>query len=178
MRKALTQKTRFEVFKRDSFTCIYCGGKPPTIILEVDHIIPVAKKGTNDIDNLATSCFSCNRGKSANELTSIPLTVEEKLKISKEKEKQYKEYKSHHLSIDKRLNNEVLMVEDIYRTHHNGWEFNEHFKITVKKFIQRIGIIECINRMEYSCAKFNYDEDISLKYFCGMCWGFIRDNEL
>lgn len=31
---------RFEVFKRDNFTCRYCGQAPPTAILEVDHIIP------------------------------------------------------------------------------------------------------------------------------------------
>lgn len=62
-RKALSQKTRFEVFKRDSFTCQYCGATAPTIALQVDHIEPVAKGGSNEIINLITSCFSCNSGK-------------------------------------------------------------------------------------------------------------------
>jgi len=60
---ALSKKLRFEVFKRDSFTCQYCGRKAPDIILEVDHIQPVAKDGKDTITNLITSCFECNRGK-------------------------------------------------------------------------------------------------------------------
>lgn len=62
-RKPLSKKIRFEVFKRDKFTCQYCGGKAPDIVLHVDHIDPVAEGGTNDIFNLVTSCSSCNWGK-------------------------------------------------------------------------------------------------------------------
>lgn len=50
-----------EVFLRDNFTCKYCGkigGK-----LEVDHAIPVFRGGTNNLDNLVTSCMNCNRKK-------------------------------------------------------------------------------------------------------------------
>ena len=62
-RKAIPKKVRFEVFKRDKFTCTYCGRKAPDVVLEVDHIIPVAEGGKNDIMNLTTSCRDCNRGK-------------------------------------------------------------------------------------------------------------------
>jgi len=68
-RKPLSKKIRFEVFKRDSFTCQYCGRKSPDVILHVDHLDPVAKGGTNDILNLVTSCEECNQGKS-----DIPLS--------------------------------------------------------------------------------------------------------
>ena len=61
----MSKKLRFEVFSRDSFTCQYCGISPPDANLHVDHIIPVAAGGTNDIDNLATACQSCNTGKGA-----------------------------------------------------------------------------------------------------------------
>lgn len=68
-RKALTKKLRFEVFKRDSFTCQYCGRKAPDILLHIDHIEPVAKGRTNDILNLITSCVDCNSGKSDRQLS-------------------------------------------------------------------------------------------------------------
>lgn len=48
-RKNITKKMRFDVFKRDTFTCQYCGRVAPDVVLEIDHIKPVAKGGTNDI---------------------------------------------------------------------------------------------------------------------------------
>lgn len=63
-RKSLSKKTRFEVFKRDSFKCQYCGSTSPDVILEVDHIKPASEGGGNDLINLITACFDCNRGKS------------------------------------------------------------------------------------------------------------------
>lgn len=62
-RKSITKKLRFEVFKRDSFKCQYCGRTAPDVVLNVDHIKPVAEGGDNDITNLITSCFDCNMGK-------------------------------------------------------------------------------------------------------------------
>lgn len=49
------------VFKRDNYTCQYCGkfgGK-----LEVDHIFPFSKGGSDSLENLTTSCQKCNRQK-------------------------------------------------------------------------------------------------------------------
>ena len=67
-RKPIGKRTRFEIFERDKFTCQYCGRMPPEVMLEVDHIIPVSKHGTNDPENLRTSCFDCNRGKLTKEI--------------------------------------------------------------------------------------------------------------
>lgn len=69
-RKNIPPRVRFEVLKRDSFTCTYCGAKSPGVVLQVDHIDPVAAGGGNEIDNLTTSCSKCNGGKGA-----VPLTV-------------------------------------------------------------------------------------------------------
>jgi len=57
---------RFEVFKRDKFTCQYCGAKGGR--LEVDHVTPLCQGGTDEIENLKTACFNCNRGKSGTAL--------------------------------------------------------------------------------------------------------------
>ncbi len=62
-RVALGKKARFGIFHRDSFTCQYCGGRPPDCVLVVDHIRPVAEGGDNDPMNLITSCMACNAGK-------------------------------------------------------------------------------------------------------------------
>lgn len=62
-RENISPSLRYDVFRRDNFTCQYCGRKAPTVELHVDHIIPVAKGGTNDFNNLITACYECNRGK-------------------------------------------------------------------------------------------------------------------
>lgn len=71
-RKAISKGTRFDVFHRDGFTCQYCGRRPPDILLEIDHIMPVAEGGSNAFDNLVTACSDCNLGKSAKLLEHPP----------------------------------------------------------------------------------------------------------
>lgn len=80
-REAIGQKMRMEIFKRDSFTCQYCGRKAPDVILQVDHIHPVAKGGDNDIMNLITSCFDCNSGKSDRTLSDHTAIEKKRVQI-------------------------------------------------------------------------------------------------
>lgn len=58
-------KIRFKILERDNFTCQYCGRTPQHgAVLVVDHIIPRSKGGRTISNNLITSCFECNIGKS------------------------------------------------------------------------------------------------------------------
>lgn len=56
----------WSVLARDNWTCCSCGrsSKEEGITLEVDHILPRSKGGSNDIGNLQTLCRKCNIGKS------------------------------------------------------------------------------------------------------------------
>lgn len=64
-RAALSKRLRFEIFKRDNFRCKYCGASPADRPLHVDHVVPIAGNGTDDPENLVTSCGPCNLGKAA-----------------------------------------------------------------------------------------------------------------
>lgn len=66
-RALMTSKLRQFIKERDNFTCRYCGNSTfaePNLLLEIDHIIPVAKGGCTVEDNLQTLCWRCNRAKS------------------------------------------------------------------------------------------------------------------
>jgi len=54
------------VFERNNYQCQSCHKIDISAkSLQVDHIIPLDKGGTNDLSNLQTLCAKCNREKSA-----------------------------------------------------------------------------------------------------------------
>jgi len=52
--------TRFNVFLRDQWTCQYCGNKFKTRELTFDHVIPRAKGGVSEWENIVAACQPCN----------------------------------------------------------------------------------------------------------------------
>lgn len=63
----------WSVLARDNWTCCSCGrsSKEEGITLEVDHIVPRSRGGSNDIGNLQTLCKKCNIGKSNRDATDL-----------------------------------------------------------------------------------------------------------
>lgn len=62
-RTSLPASIRLAVFERDGWRCAYCDTH--TGPFHVDHIFPVSKGGTDDMENLTCSCMSCNLSKGA-----------------------------------------------------------------------------------------------------------------
>jgi len=69
---------RWEILRRDDFTCRYCGQSAPDVILHVDHIISDYDGGTEEMANLITACSACNLGKNASRLKIIRYEGEQK----------------------------------------------------------------------------------------------------
>ncbi len=65
---SMSHKQRFEIFRRDRFTCQYCGRAAPDVELQIDHVKPQSKGGGDESRNLATCCSDCNAGKDTAEL--------------------------------------------------------------------------------------------------------------
>ena len=51
---------RYEILKRAKFRCELCGISAEKKALEIDHIIPRVKGGSDDQSNLQSLCYSCN----------------------------------------------------------------------------------------------------------------------
>ena len=56
-------EVRKYVFERDFYHCQSCGKTNSEANLNVDHIIPLARGGKNDLSNLQTLCSNCNQRK-------------------------------------------------------------------------------------------------------------------
>ena len=55
--------SRRNIFKRDHYTCQYCGVQPGSEELTIDHVIPRAQGGTSTWTNCVLACVACNKRK-------------------------------------------------------------------------------------------------------------------
>lgn len=139
-RKPISKKLRMEVFKRDKFTCQYCGRMSPDVILEVDHIKPVAEGGTNDILNLITSCRDCNRGKGKRRLDDdVELRKQqEQLKDLAERKEQLEmmvKWKDELLSLEDK---KVDMFEGFIKKHYGkSISLHDQGRQNIKKWLKQ-----------------------------------------
>jgi 5-methylcytosine-specific restriction endonuclease McrA len=63
---------RNNVFRRDDFSCLYCGTKSN---LTIDHLIPRSRGGGDTWENLATACQQCNARKGQLTPEEVGLTL-------------------------------------------------------------------------------------------------------
>lgn len=147
MREALSKKIRFEVFKRDKFTCQYCGKSSPDVVLEVDHIVPVAEGGTNDIENLITACFDCNRGKGKRELTDDAVIKKQKKELDhlQERRENLQMMAEWRKELQNEYEHEIDYIEEIIRSYDSAWELSATGRRTVKKLIKQFGYEQVAN---------------------------------
>ncbi|AHH98231.1 HNH endonuclease [Kutzneria albida] len=62
---SVSKRLRFEIFRRDSHSCRYCGATASNTKLTIDHVTPVALGGSDEPSNLVTACRDCNSGKTS-----------------------------------------------------------------------------------------------------------------
>lgn len=175
MRQAIGKKLRFDVFKRDRFVCVYCGAHPPDVLLEVDHIHPVAEGGTNDFDNLVTACEACNRGKGAEPLTSVPMSLAEKAEIVAEREAQVRAYYAVLQAAKDRRDDELWAIADIYMERWSEDSILRAHLASIRTFLDQLNFFEVQEAMELATRK-TWSKGPCFKYFAGVCWRKIKRN--
>jgi HNH endonuclease len=171
-RSAISKKLRFDIFKRDNFACQYCGRHPPMVVLEIDHIVAVAGGGTSNSDNLVTSCFDCNRGKSATPLSVVPKSLHDKAMEIAEREAQLLGYHE-------------IMAAKRDRLERQAWDIVEEFCGTretrrdwfqsIKRFVETLGFHEVLDAMEIARSRKPRADREAFLYFCGICWNKINE---
>lgn len=173
-RKSLSKKTRFEIFKRDGFKCIYCGSHPPEVILEVDHIDPVSKGGDDSPTNLITSCFDCNRGKSDRLLSVVPESLSSVAERVKESELQLKAYRKIIKSQQERIEADAWdVVHSLFGDDTN--QIRKDWFTSIKNFISKLQKHDVVEAAEIAYSKMRFKSDKKLFcYFCGICWNRIK----
>ena len=165
---SISKKKRFEVFKRDDFTCRYCGRKPPQTTLEVDHIVPKCKGGKEEIFNYITSCFDCNRGKAGNELND-KIARPDIDKINKELKEQLEYLKIYYDCQDELIGIKeryLYLVIKHWKKHASSY-ISPQMKSSINNFLQDFSVEEICNAIDIACNKV-YGWVSRFKYMCGV----------
>lgn len=174
-RKSISKKTRFDIFKRDSFCCQYCGAKPPEVVLELDHITPLALGGVDDKGNLITACQPCNRGKSASPLQDIPPSLQDRADAIKERRLQISAFERLIKQEAKRTESFINEVELEFQKGHPNQQFSQRFRGSVRRFLDSLTPLEVVEAMSMAVSRV-LDAEATTKYFCGICWKRIKES--
>jgi len=160
-RKGLSKKVRFEVFKRDSFKCQYCGKTSPDVILEVDHIKPVKEGGNNDITNLITACGDCNSGKGANLLSDDSVIKKQRKQLEELNERREQlEMMMHWREGLKDIEEDQLNIVNEYLRENTGYGLNDYGKNNYKKLIKKHGIQIVLDSIDAAVSQYlKYDDE-------------------
>jgi hypothetical protein len=153
---ALTKKVRFEVFKRDSFTCQYCGRGAPDVVLHVDHIQPKSKGGTDDLLNLVTSCIDCNQGKKARLLSDdAAISVRKKqLGLLQQRREQLEMLMQWHKSLLTIDDQAITGLCDYWSSLVVGYTINDTGTQFLRKWYKRFGFTEVIEAMQAAVSQY------------------------
>ncbi len=153
---AIGKRLRFEVFKRDSFTCQYCGKHAPDVVLQVDHIKPKSKGGADDILNLVAACADCNGGKSNHALTDQQ-TVQQKhkqlaqLQARKEQLEMMFEWQEGLLDLEDET---VTRIADLWSRRVAGYSLNDYGLSEVRKLLKKFGAAEVCTAIEIAAETY------------------------
>lgn len=169
-RKPISKKLRFEVFKRDKFTCQYCGRKAPDVVLNVDHIKPVAKGGTNNIFNLITSCFECNNGKRDIPLEKLAELDKEResLEMLEERKQQIDMLCRWKTEAESSVDYEIKKIEQFF-IDSKGVALTDSGKNKIKKCIKDFGFAETLESTVIALEQY-VDPETCLNYISGICF--------
>lgn len=189
----LSVKTRFEVLKRDRFTCAYCGKHPPEVLLEVDHIVPRAAGGSDDIANLTTACTDCNRGKGGRMLEegTAPAVNASAIAEMQERIDQAKAYTQLLSEMTDLEGDQVWAVNRAWcrafrgtteslddgriRLHlPKGGAWPE--ELSVKKFIRKIGLRSVLEAVDIAAERIGWPDQGAVRYFYGICHHMDKDS--
>lgn len=156
IRRPISKTLRFEVFKRDSFKCQYCGSEAPNVLLHIDHIKPVAAGGTNELTNLITSCMACNLGKSDTPLTDQAAVNKARAQLDELQERREQlelmmQWRESLRDLDQEA---VDRLADYWSKHTPGWSVSDHGKRNIKKWLQTFSVEEICTAMDASATSY------------------------
>lgn len=176
---SISKRKRFQIFKRDNFTCQYCGKSAPQVILEADHILPASKGGGDESSNLVTSCFDCNRGKSAEKLDDKLEPLQEMMLKERVRAEQLRAYNRWLVNKRKKKDASVADVSRFFMIlldeDPDEFSASPDWCDRFRYFLDYLPAEEIKDALEIMLRKMRSRVKYTqIKYFSGVCWRKIK----
>jgi len=184
-RAPIGPKIRFEVFKRDRFTCQYCGSSSPEVILHIEHVKPVSKGGHDDMLNLVTACSRCNLGKGGRELADGSAVMVQKAALDEMQERR------NQVALQRMWRDELEQIREqyledvqaIFMRGCPGKKLTDIGLLTIRKYFNKFGEINVIDAAEVAVDTYvriidgvadSRSIDEALSKIGGICYNWSR----
>lgn len=185
---AVSKRLRYEVLRRDNFTCRYCGSAAGETGLEVDHVIPASLGGEDKPANLVTACVDCNRGKSSSS-PDAPIVenvsddalrwgaaMDRAAEIQAEERAALREFIA---GFDQAWKSwRFIRENDLPEDEKTEMPRPGHWKTSIEHFFNaKLTPDDLVHFVEVTMTRPNIRTDSLWRYFCGCCWNLIRERQ-
>ena len=172
---AVTKRTRYEVLRRDNYTCRYCHST--TNDLTIDHVIPRALGGKDDPSNLVAACRDCNAGKTStrpddhlvDDVSSQAFSVAQAIRIALMQKAVDIEAEQDHAD-------ELATYWDEATAGMSWTHRPDDWQRTIIHF-QKIGVPDTIltHAIDVAVGRDNVPQRDKWKYMCGVIWRIVDE---
>jgi hypothetical protein len=173
---AVSKRTRFEVLRRDNFTCRYCRSVEGEMV--VDHVTPVALGGGDDPSNLVAACRDCNSGKASTspDAASVAQVAEDAVRWATAMQQVAKVRAGER----RKLNRYVDAFDKNWCSWTTGYgeKFDrpDGWRASIERFYQAGLPIEDLNvAADKACGNRKISDWDRFRYMCGICWNVVTE---
>ena len=171
---AVSKRTRFEVLRRDDYTCRYCRSADNP--LTIDHVVPVALGGSDAPSNLVAACKDCNAGKSSATPDAALVAQVDEFDL---RWREAMEIAIHGARVEHDERQEWLDYFEYEWSFRYGQPIGElpsDWKQSIRTFVAAGLPMELIDdAIDTTAARDDIRGDRVFRYFAGICWNMIRE---
>lgn len=169
---AVSKRIRYEVLRRDEFTCRYCRSTDGE--LTIDHVKPVSLGGTDEPANLVACCRDCNAGKASSspDADLVDDVAEDAIRWSKAMQTAIRER-----SVERDDEMERLgAFYDFWQEMTDKARLPGDWEASVKRFLKAgLSPEELEDAVITTAGRVSPWSKNHFRYFCGICWSNVRD---
>lgn len=172
---AVSKRARFEVLRRDNYTCRYCRSAENP--LTVDHVVPTALGGSDAPDNLVAACRDCNAGKASSspDAATVAQVSDDAVRWARAMALAGRRAGEARVELDKQVD-QFRAEWDLWRMGTEPFPLPSDWREGVRKqFAAGLTVADLVYATEVACSSKWVEYGSEFRYFLGVCKGMLAD---